>query len=223
MPERALFKDTLMPCACCGLYEIFIFTSQSDQVVCPTCRRHTQDAEKRIVLHRNMGLARFKETSEMHQQVVENLKLRLAESEAKVQDLGARVNDLDSVVMEKYDETPLGGVREWLKDVAVTHAEDKMRAAYRSRDRMMSTIWKLDKMHGDNKKRDAKGNELCKCGAPVTRCEHRKTLAPVTHMLDEWEKKQEEYLEKGWEHGLPPEHPKVMARARRYGTYGYGR
>lgn len=92
----------------------------------------------------------------------------------------------------------------------VVDAEGKMRAAYRARDKVMSTIWRLDRLH-----HEGKSAGVCSCNKRTQQCREFQSLAPMLATLDAWEQKQIDFLARGLEHHLPHEHPEVQKRRSR--------
>lgn len=199
-----------IPCRCCGLRDTFTLRSQSDQVVCDRCQRHGQDEKRRIELHRNWWIEHERELLAKHE--AESIGWRAAadELERKITERDRRLEDMRLVALRGYESTPLGGIKAWLQEGIVLNAESKMHGAYRSRDRVMRTIWQLDQLHHESKVQG-----VCSCGKRIDQCREFGVLAPLIDFLDKWEAKQLDLLQRGLPHNLPHEHPEVMKRRRK--------
>jgi hypothetical protein len=99
----------------------------------------------------------------------------------------------------------LGGIRKWLQEGIVIEAEGKLRAAYRSRGKAMAILWKIDRLHHEDSRRNQ-----CTCGRPTQQCREFQAVAPILDALDAWEKRELELLKKGSQHELPLDHPAVL-------------
>ena len=198
-----------IPCRCCGLRDTFTLRSQSDQVVCTRCRRHPQDDKRRMELHRDWWIEHERALLAVHAAESAGWRDAASELERKINERDQRLEDMRSVAVRGYESTPLGGIKSWLQDGIVLAAESKMRNAYRSRDRLMGTIWRLDQLH-----QESKVQRVCSCGKKIDQCREFAALAPLIDFLHKWEAKQLEFLERGFEHNLPREHPEVVKRRR---------
>jgi len=207
-----LHQNVVLPCGCCGIPHGFLFTSQSDQVVCPACRNHAQDPEKRSVLHRERWMGYQAKRDEEHEEHLIRLRQELRARDAAIAELRQRVADLQAVVLGEYENAPLGDLQTFLQSEVVAGAESKMRAAYQSRGRAMAALWAIDRMH-----RDGKRPNFCECGVAVDKCSARKALPEsIVNDLDRWERRELELLKRGVRHQLPEDHPEVVKRRPRY-------
>jgi len=209
MAELPLYYSTMWPCSCCGLDREFVFMSQSDQTICASCRRHGQDADKRNLLHRNWWMQFNRQQIAAHAKVVDDWREAVKGQKEQIAARDIQIADLKAVVLDNYDKTALGEIQGWLQSQVVQQAEERMRGAYRSRDRVMGAIWRLDRLHSDAKKAG-----MCTCGKTALQCKERVALDPVLKTLDGWEAKQIELVKKDLEHHLPQEHPEVQKRRR---------
>lgn len=209
MATLPLYNPVTWPCSCCGLDRTFTFTSQSDQAVCNLCQRHGQDSDRRVTLHRDWWREYTAGLRADHAAAAASWHSAANALEAKIVERDRMLADMRSVALRGYEQTPLGGIKAWLQDGVVLDAESKMRGAYRSRDKVMYTVWRLDRLH-----READKPDMCSCGERAERCKELKALAPVTEALDKWETKQIELLQKGLQHNLPREHPEVVKMQR---------
>lgn len=213
MTELPLYNPVFWPCSCCGLDRPFTFTSQTDQTVCRLCRRHGQDRDKQLKLHRDWWREYTAALHTEHSAEAAGWRAAADELEAKVIERDRRLADMRAVAVRGYEQTPLGGIRAWLQEGIVLDAESKMRGAYRARDKIMGTIWRIDRLH-----HEADTLDMCSCGKRSDQCKEFKALAPVVETLDKWEAKQIEFLKKRFEHNLPREHPEVQ-KERSYRDY----
>lgn len=183
--------------------------AQTDQTICADCKRHGQDADKRNVLHRDWWMAYKQQVATKQLETVSFWRSAIAERDEQISRRDVRITELKSVVMGDYDKSALGELHSWLESAVVQQAENRMRGAYRSRDRVMGALWKLDQLHGAGKKPG-----ICACSKPGAQCKERAALDPIVKMLDSWEAKQINFVRKDLEHHLPPEHPEVQKRRR---------
>lgn len=208
--ELPLYDPVMWPCSCCGLDRVFTFMSQTDQTVCDLCRRHGQDTDRRLALHRDW----WREHDEaLHAEYTAQAAIWRAAAdalEAKIVERDRKLADMRLVAIRGYEQTPLGGIRAWLQEGIVLDAESKLRGAYWARDKVMGTIWRFDRLHNDTEKPGT-----CSCGKRTDQCKEFKTLAPVVDALYKWETKQLEVLRRGYEHNLPKEHPEVQRQRNR--------
>lgn len=205
-----LHAPIVLPCRCCGLRDTFTLRSQSDQVVCERCRRHGQDENQRLALHRDWWIERENTMLAQHSADAARWHAAADELERKINERDQRLEYMRAVALRGYESTPLGGIKAWLQEGIVLDAESKMRGAYRSRDRVMGTIWRLDRLH-----HESKSQGVCSCGKKTDQCREFSALTSMVDLLDKWESKQIDFLDRGLEHNLPPEHPEVVKRRRR--------
>lgn len=205
MAALPLYDPVMWPCSCCGLDREFTFMSQTDQTICKPCQHHGQDTDKRVALHRDWWREYVHGLKSDHGAEAAGWHAAADQLEAKIIERDRRLADMRAVAIRGYEQTPLGGIRAWLQEGIVLDAESKMRGAYRARDKVMSSIWRMDRIHHESDKA-----EVCSCGKRTDRCREFQALAPVVDTLDKWEVKQVEFLRKHLEHHLPREHPEVQ-------------
>jgi hypothetical protein len=181
--------------------------SQSDQTVCRPCQRHGQDEAHIRVSHRNWWRDFADATRAAHDAEAARWREAADQLEAKIVERDKRIAEMRLVALRGYEQTPLGGIRAWLQEGIVLDAESKMRGAYRARDKVMGTIWRLDRLHHEGKDVDS-----CSCGKRSQQCREFQALAPMVETLERWESKQVEFLRRELPHFLPNEHPEVAKR-----------
>lgn len=182
--------------------------------MCEPCRKHSQDVDQRLALHRDRWIAHENSLLAQHREATTLWHAEKEELERKINERDHRLEEMRAVAMRGYESTPLGGIKSWLQDGIVLDAESKMRGAYRSRDRVMGTIWRLERLH-----HESNSQGVCSCGKKVSHCREFGVLSPIVNLLDKWESKQIDLLDHGLQHNLPPEHPEVVKSIRRVGSH----
>lgn len=203
-------------CTCCYLRyapERFSLTDKRPQV-CTECAKHTGRAELRDREHLQAWRAEYGQMRQTLEGRIQNMHKARESVESELaatrQDLAQAV----SAAADNYFSAPIGALRNAIETDVVLEEKRRMDAAYRQRDRAMATIWKIDQLHNAL---GGRGN--CKCGLPNDRCLVLKALAPFTDELDRWEDTQKTRLREGQDHGLPREHPAVIAEGGVAGAY----
>lgn len=183
----------------------------SAQQVCDPCKQHnSRDLQQNINLHRQWWLEYTSEAVHRHNSLVSGLRRQVQDAQGTAADLEGKLADLNAVVIRDYRDAPLGDLQTWIQSEAVKAAESRVRGAYKSRDYMMASIWRLDQLHKNGRTRGT-----CACGKPEGKCPDRAALTPVLNALTTWENRELDRLKVGKDHGLPAEHPKVMERSKR--------
>lgn len=209
--DNPLHVDLLTQCWCCQALQPFKFTSATDQVVCSFCVRHlgADRAEKRDKDHLRMWVETLVDERESNRSTVEKLTATLAERDAALAALTARVDELTNVVAGEFDRAPSGQVRSLLENEVVKRADKRAALEQRRNDRMMAAIWRVDRLH-----REGERDPLtCVCGTPLVRCAEWRAVEPVRQALRDWETKNVQLLRDGQRHALPDDHPDVVQAA----------
>ena len=186
-----------MMCACCGLPKEIYLDSPSAQQVCGDCKRHGPASEKVVPLHRDWWIAAAGQLVGAREKACSELK-----------ETSTRLAGSAATVMSDYHSAPLGALQQWVQSAAVADVEERSDQAYRSRDRVMAALWRVDALHRD----DVRRRGHCSCGKRQYQCPEREALTPAIRILDTWEKKQLDRCFAGKTHGLPKTHPKVIER-----------
>ena len=209
--DNPLHVDLLTQCWCCRSLQPFKFTSATDQVVCSFCVRHlgADRAEKRDQDHLRMWVEILVDERESHRTAVENLTGALAERDAALAGLTARVDELTNVIAGEFDRAPSGQVRSLLENEVVKRADKRAALEQRRNDRLMVALWRVDRLH-----RQAETDPLtCVCGQSLARCADWRAIEPVRQALRDWEAKNIQLLRAGRHHALPDDHPDVVQAA----------
>jgi len=206
-----LHIDVLVPCLCCVTPQPFHFTSVSDQVVCAFCVRHlgAEKAERRDRDHIGLWAEMYADEQESHRDDVAAAASSTARNEETIATLTARVEQLTQVIASEFTAAPTGNARDLLETAVVKRAERNTELAARRIDRTMAVLWRLAELHHD----DPGTAGRCMCGKPVAKCSESHALDPERKPLAEWERKAVALLREGKRHGLPDEHPEVVAAA----------
>jgi hypothetical protein len=204
-----LHTDVLAPCLCCTSPQPFHFTSSSDQVVCAFCVRHlgAEKAERRDRDHVALWAVMYREEQAAHGTDVAAAEASTTLSDKTIATLTARVEQLTQVIASDYTAAPTGDARDLLETAVVKRAERNTELAARRVDRTMVVLWRLAQLHHDDTTRAG----LCVCGKPVAKCAESHALDPERQALHDWERKAVALLREGKRHGLPVEHPEVVA------------
>ena len=204
-----LHTDVLAPCLCCTSPQPFHFTSSSDQVVCTFCVRHlgAEKAERRDRDHVALWAEMYREEREAHHADIAAAEASTTTSDNTIATLTARVDQLTQVIASEYSAAPTGDARDLLETAVVKRAERNTELAARRTDRTMVVLWRLAQLHHDDPARAG----YCTCGTPVAKCAESHALDPERHALSDWERKAVALLREGHRHGLPDEHPEVVA------------
>jgi hypothetical protein len=137
---------------------------------------------------------------------VEKLTATLAERDAALAALTARVDELTNVVAGEFDRVPTGPVRSLLENEVVKRADKRAALEQRRNDRLMAAIWRVDRLH-----REGERDPLtCVCGTSLARCAEWQAVEPVRQALRDWEAKNLQLLQAGQRHALPDDHPDVV-------------
>jgi hypothetical protein len=198
-----LHVDVMAQCFCCRSLQPFRFTSPSDQVVCPFCQKHlgSDKAERRDLDHIKMWSELYDDEQETHREYVAGAEASADSDAAALARLTAQVDELSRVVAGEFDRTESGGVRELIETTVVRRAERNTELAQRQVDRLMASLWQLNRLHQD----DAKRASHCACGKSVAVCAEYAILEPERQRLREWELRNGALRDAGKRHALPAE------------------
>jgi hypothetical protein len=187
------------------------------QQVCDLCKaHHGRDLQRVIALHRLWWHQYTTQAVANHRDRVRGLRSQVEQLSSDLADREWKLTELTDVVERDYESAPLGPLQSWLSTEIVKAAEARTATAYRSRDRHMATLWRLDNRH-----RDGKQAGTCACGQPAAKCRDRELLDASRDDLYRWENRELERLKDGKRHGLPDEHPEVRKRSRSWSSvYG---
>ena len=204
-----LHTDVLAPCLCCTSPQPFHFTSSSDQVVCAFCVRHlgAEKAERRDRDHVALWAEMYREEQDAHRTDIAAAEASTTINDETIATLTARVDQLTQVIASEYSAAPTGDARDLLETAVVKRAERNTELAARRTDRTMVVLWRLAQLHHDDPARAG----YCTCGKPVAKCAESHALDPERQALSDWERKAVALLREGNRHGLPDEHPAVVA------------
>lgn len=209
-------------CACCYLRFAPERFSPTDKrpAVCEACVKHIGKAEVR---DRDHVAAWRSEYGSMRRHYEGRITNMLTSREAIEAELARTKLDLQQAVdllSTQYFDAPIGALRNAIETDVAQKEHAKTEAAYRTRSTAMGVIWHIDRLHNTQ---DVKERGKCKCGLPEDRCGVLKVLEPFTQMLDRWEDQEKERHRDGRPHGLPSDHPLVIAERRAYGAWKTGR
>ncbi len=88
-----------------------------------------------------------------------------------------------------------------VQGAVLSKLRSEVTAAYKTRDRAMAAIWRMDELHS------ATLSDKCKCGKPLNSCREFQALSFFRENYYAWERKQIDMMRKGMIHGLPSDHP----------------
>lgn len=220
MHTYPLHRPFLTECLCCRIEQQFVFTSQSDQVVCKGCVRHQGDtaakANQRDTDHVGLWRSELALAKEDHTREVSQLRAEIKRRDKQLIDQRTEIVDLQATVRARVESAPLPAVERWFADEQVVAAHGQRDSAYRSRDHAYRALWAADRLHHEDYTRQGH----CSCGRRLNQCKELEAIASATAALDKWEKAQIERIRLGQPDGLPAEHPEVLkhgshTRARR--------
>jgi hypothetical protein len=203
-------------CLCCHLTFEVTFTSKTDHVICKGCTRHQGDSVGRLRLRDGDHIAGWRSelglVDEAHGrrlQLMQQTILAYRDEAERVRIENVRLREtLRAGVLA----APHAEVEHWFANQMIGEAHDQRDAAYRSRDRAFRALWAADRLHHHDPAR----GDRCSCGRPASACRELQAIEGVGEALDHWERTQVDRLERGLEHGLPRDHPRVAASNSRW-------
>ncbi|TFD69215.1 hypothetical protein [Cryobacterium sp. Hb1] len=202
-----LHVDLEVPCLCCLAPQPFHFTSLSDQVVCALCVRHlgAEKSERRDLEHVRLWAARWAASETGHADYVTETDALLVARDGDLTALRDQVAELSAVVAGQFT-AGIDGVRGLLQNDLVKRAERNTALARRQIDWAMAGIWRIETLHHDS------ATQKCSCGRTAGSCAESAAIDPLRQALRDWEKKNVTLLQNGRRHGLPSDHPAVLAQ-----------
>jgi hypothetical protein len=224
MHRHPLYHPVTARCECCQIEHQFEFTSPHDQVICRGCVRHTGSSPGRLELrlqdHAGLYWSELeicredresdaREAEARMQKLREELQAEITRRDRTIGERDVAIADLRHAIQASELNPP---VEEWLADEMIRTAYAKRDSAYRARDFVLATIWRVAQIHDDDPGRD----DHCICGSKADRCPELEAIADEIPSMREWEQNQIERLLDGLENGLPREHPEV----RKHGWIG---
>jgi hypothetical protein len=163
---------------------------------CETDREHVKDWAE---FHAS-SVSRARESSEATRQKIRELEEYIpvlrAERDEAVYAFEKSIVTPDAVAM--------------IETEPVRQADQKAESAFRSRDRLAATLWRLRMLHNDDEEEGT-----CSCRDATADCTIWEILEEQMSFLEDWEERQADRLRADKDHALPDEHPLVI----RYGRY----
>jgi hypothetical protein len=202
-----------VPCWCCHSEQPFQFSSPTDQVVCSHCVNHlgSDKAERRDTEHVALWAQILAETRHDNSVFVAASLETDAVNDALIADLRAQRDELTDTIASGFTRAPQGSIRTILDNELVTRAERTTALAYRRLDRTMGAIWRVNTLHHDDPVKPGR----CSCGKTTAACAEGLAIDSERQEMNVWEKKNVQLLHRGERHGLPADHPEVIAAGRR--------
>ena len=200
-----LYANVLAQCFCCQSLQPFHFTSATDQVVCTHCLRHLgpERAEQRDTDHITLWLGQFAAQQETLQELTTTTTATIADRDAEIAALTARVAELTGIVAGRFDRGPDAGLRGLLETEVLKRAERRAELGQRRTDAAMAVLWQVEQLH----RVTPADPQRCGCGKSVAACPETRALGPVRQALGEWEAKNLKLHAAGQRHALPAGHP----------------
>ncbi|MBG6212570.1 MAG: hypothetical protein LH475_04715 [Cryobacterium sp.] len=207
-----LHVDLEVACLCCLAPQPFHFTSLSDQVVCTLCVHHlsAEKSERRDLEHVRLWAARWAAAETAHQGYITETDALLVARDTDLTALRDQVVELSALVAGQFS-AGIDGVRGLLQNNLVKRAERNTELAHRQIDWAMAGLWRMDALHHDDPARPTK----CSCGRTAGTCAESAAIDSLRQALRDWEKKNVVLLQGGRRHGLPSDHPAVLAQRMR--------
>ncbi|TFD62122.1 hypothetical protein E3T39_03725 [Cryobacterium suzukii] len=202
-----LYVDVEVACLCCLAPQPFHFTSLSDQVVCSLCVHHigADKSERRDLEHVRLWAARWAASETAHAEYIIETDALLVARDNDLTALRDQVAELSAIVAGQFT-AGIDGVRGLLQNDLVKRAERNTELAHRQIDWAMAGIWRIEALHHDS------ATQQCSCGRTAGSCAESAAIDPLRRALRDWEKKNVARLRGGRRHGLPDDHPAVLAQ-----------
>jgi hypothetical protein len=204
-----LHVDLDVQCRCCLAPQPFHFTALSDQVVCALCVHHigAEKSERRDLEHVRLWAARWAASEAAQQEYVGETDALLLARDQDLTALRDQVAELTAVVAGQFS-AGIDGVRDLLHNDLIKRAERNTELARRQIDWAMAGLWRIAALHHDDPARP----EKCSCGRSLGSCPESGSIDSLRQALRDWEKKNVVLLQGGGRHGLPSDHPAVLAQ-----------
>ncbi|WP_104135229.1 MULTISPECIES: hypothetical protein [unclassified Cryobacterium] len=202
-----LYADLEVPCLCCLAPQPFHFTSSSDQVVCALCVHHigAEKSERRDLEHVRLWTTRWAASETAHGEYIAETDALLVARDTDLTALRDQVAELSTLVAGQF-AAGIDGVRDLLQNDLVKRAERNTELARRQIDWAMAALWRVAQLHHDGTA------AKCSCGRTISSCAESAAIDSLRQALGDWEKKNLAMLQNGRRHGLPTEHPAVLAQ-----------
>jgi len=202
-----LHVDVHVPCLCCLAPQPFHFTSLSDQVVCTLCVHHigAEKSERRDLEHVQLWAARWAASETAQAEYSAETAALLVARDIHLTALRDQVTELSAIVAGQF-AAGIDGVRGLLQNDLVKRAERNTELARRQIDWAMGGLWRIAALHHDA------AAAKCSCGRTAGSCAESAAIDSLRKALGDWEKKNVALLQGGRRHGLPVEHPAVLAQ-----------
>lgn len=202
-----LHADLEVSCLCCLAPQPFHFTSTSDQVVCTLCLHHigAEKSERRDLEHVRLWAARWAASETAHEEYIAETDALLVARDQDLTILRDQVAELGALVAGQFS-AGIDGVRGLLQNDLVKRAERNTELARRQIDWAMAGLWCIAALHHDGPA------AKCSCGRTAGTCAESSAIDSLRQALGDWEKKNVLLLQDGRRHGLPAEHPAVLAQ-----------
>ena len=202
-----LHADLEVLCLCCLASQPFRFTSASDQVVCTLCLHHigAEKSERRDLEHVRLWAARWAASETAHGEYIAETDAVLVARDQNLTMLRDQVAELGALVAGQFS-AGIDGVRGLLQNDLVKRAERNTELARRQIDWAMAGLWRIAALHHDGPA------AKCSCGRTAGTCAESAAIESLRQALGDWEKKNVVLLQDGRRHGLPAEHPAVLAQ-----------
>jgi hypothetical protein len=124
-----------------------------------------------------------------------------ARRDQKLKDLTREHRELLAAVASDFAEELSPALAARITNVSLGALRSEVTAAYKTRDRAMAAVWRIDELH------NVTLSDKCKCGKPVNGCREYQALSFFRDSFYTWERKQIDLLRKEKMHGLPADHP----------------
>ena len=205
--SHPLHVDLEVPCLCCLAPQPFHFASLSDQVVCLNCVHHigAEKSERRDLEHVRLWATRWAASETAHEQYSSESDALLVSRDNDLTALRDQVTELSALVAGQFS-AGIDGVRGLLQNDLVKRAERNTELARRQIDWAMAGLWRIAALHHDA------AAAKCSCGRSIATCAESAAIDSLRQALGDWEKKNLALLQNGRRHGLPAEHPAVLAQ-----------
>ncbi|MDJ0377444.1 hypothetical protein [Cryobacterium sp. PH31-L1] len=202
-----LHVDLEVACLCCLAPQPFHFTSLSDQVVCSLCVHHigAEKSERRDLEHVKLWASRWASAETVHADYIAETDALLVGRDNDLTALRDQVAELSAIVAGRFT-AGIDGVRSLLQNDLVKRAERNTELARRQIDWAMAGIWRVEALHHYS------AAQKCSCGRTAGSCAESAAIDPLRQALLAWEKKNVALLRGGSRHGLPADHPAVLAQ-----------
>lgn len=121
--------------------------------------------------------------------------------EQKLKDLSREHRELLEALADDFVDNLRPELAKRIQGAVLVKLRSEATAAYRTRDRAMAAIWRMDELHS------ATLSDKCKCKKPLNACREYQALSFFRETFYAWERKQIDLLRSQKMHGLPADHP----------------